>query len=62
MLRRVIQTSGFPVFLGMAATYALAAMLGALLIADGLARSSVVWPHLLAPAGVTPIRCCGLAG
>jgi hypothetical protein len=62
MLRRVIQTSGFPAFLGMAATYALVAMLGAILVADGLARSSVVWPHLLAPAGVTPIRCCGLAG
>jgi hypothetical protein len=62
MLRRVIQTSGFPVFLGMAATYALVAMLGAILIADGLARTSVVWPHLTAPAGATPIRCCGLAG
>jgi hypothetical protein len=61
MLRRIIQTSGFATLLGMAATYALVATLGAILLADGLARASVMWPHLMAPAGLT-MSCCGLAG
>ena len=44
MLRRMIQTSAFAGLLGMAATYSLAATLGVILMADGLARVSVVWP------------------
>ncbi len=51
MLRSIIQTSGFAAFLGMAAAYAVVATLGAILMADGLARASVVWPHLVSAAG-----------
>jgi hypothetical protein len=47
LLRRIIQKSTFPALLGMAATYALTAILAALLAADSLARNSVVMPQLL---------------
>jgi hypothetical protein len=47
MLRRIIQKSTFPALLGMAATYALTAILAALLAADSLARNSIVMPQLL---------------
>jgi hypothetical protein len=47
LLRRIIQKSTFPALLGMAATYALTAMLAALLAADSLARNSIVIPQLL---------------
>jgi hypothetical protein len=47
MLRRIIQTSAFAGLLGMAATYTLVATLAAILMADGLARVSVVWPHVM---------------
>jgi hypothetical protein len=43
MLRRIIQRSPFAGLLGMAATYTLAATLGVILVADGLARAPVVW-------------------
>ncbi|MGH9637610.1 MAG: hypothetical protein ACRD72_22475 [Candidatus Angelobacter sp.] len=52
MWHRVIETAGFPAFLGIAATYAFVAMLSAILVANGLARAPVLWPHLLAPAGL----------
>jgi len=51
MLRRIIQNSAFPALLGMAATYALAATLVVLFAADGLARSSVLWTHVMSLAG-----------
>jgi hypothetical protein len=47
MLRRIIQKSTFPALLGMAATYALTAILTALLAADSLARNSIVMPQPL---------------
>lgn len=62
MLRRIIQRSGFAALLGMAATYTLAATLGVILMADGLARASVVWPHLMPSAAVMSVDCCGFAG
>jgi hypothetical protein len=52
MFRRVIETAGFPAFLGVVATYAVVAMLTAVLVADGLTRAPVLWPHLLGPAGL----------
>jgi hypothetical protein len=47
LLRRIIQRSAFPALLGMAATYALTAIVAALLAADSLARNSIVMPQLL---------------
>ena len=47
MLRKIIQNSAFATLLGMAATYALTAIVAALLAADGLARNSIVIPQLL---------------
>ena len=47
MLRRIIQNSAFATLLGMAAIYALTAIVAALLAADGLARNSMVMPQLL---------------
>jgi hypothetical protein len=47
LLRRIIQKSTFPALLGMATTYALAAMAAILLAAEGLARNSVFMPQLL---------------
>jgi hypothetical protein len=47
LLRRIIQKSTFPALLGMAATYALTAIVAILLAADGLARNSVFMPQLL---------------
>jgi hypothetical protein len=44
MLRRIIQRSPFAGLLGMAATYTLAATLGVIMVADGLARAPVWWP------------------
>jgi hypothetical protein len=44
MLRGMIERSAFSALLGMAATYALVATLGVILLADGLARASVFWP------------------
>ncbi len=52
MWHRVIETAGFPAFLGIAAAYAFVALLSAMLVANGLARAPVVWSHLLAPAGL----------
>jgi hypothetical protein len=51
MLRRIIQNSAFPALLGMAATYTLAATLVVLFAADGLARTSVLWTHVMSLAG-----------
>jgi hypothetical protein len=62
MLRRIIERSAFVALLGMAATYALAATLGVILMADGLARVSVVWPRLMPLAAVMAADCCGAAG
>jgi hypothetical protein len=63
MLRRIIERSAFTALLGMAATYALAATLGVILMADALARVSVVWPHVMPPlATVMPVDCCPAAG
>ena len=47
LLRRIIQESTFPAFLGVAATYALTALFAALLAADSLARNSIVMSQLL---------------
>ena len=47
MLSHIIQNSAFVTLLGMAATYALTAIVAALLAADGLARNSIVIPQLL---------------
>jgi hypothetical protein len=47
MLRGIIERSAFSALLGMAATYALVATLGVMLLADGLARASVFWPHVM---------------
>jgi hypothetical protein len=47
MLRRIIQNSAFATLLAIAATYALTAIVVALLAADGLARNSIVMPQLL---------------
>ena len=47
LLRRIVQRSAFPALLGMAATYALTAIVAALLAADSLARNSIVMPQLL---------------
>jgi hypothetical protein len=47
LLRRIIQKSTFPALLGMAATYALSAIVAVLLAAEGLARNSVFMPQLL---------------
>jgi hypothetical protein len=47
MLRGIIERSAFFALLGMAATYALVATLGVILLADGLARASVFWPHVM---------------
>jgi hypothetical protein len=58
----MIQTSAFAVLLGMAAAYTFAATLGVILMADGLARASVVWPHLMPAAAVMPVACCGVVG
>jgi len=46
MLRRIIQNSAFATLLGMAAIYALTAIVAALLAADGLAHNSIVMPQL----------------
>jgi hypothetical protein len=62
MLRRVIQTSAFAGLLAMAAAYTFAATLGVILLADGLARASVVWPHIMPSAAVMPVDCCGVSG
>jgi hypothetical protein len=62
MLRRIIQTSAFVGLLAMAAAYTVAATLGMILLADGLARASVVWPHIMPSAAVIPVDCCGIAG
>jgi hypothetical protein len=43
----MIQKSTFPALLGMAATYALTAIVAVLLAADTLARNSIVMPQLL---------------
>ena len=47
MLRQIIQNCAFATLLAMAATYALTAIVAALLAADGLARNSIVIPQLL---------------
>jgi hypothetical protein len=47
LLRRIMQKSAFPALLAMAATYALTAIVAALLAADSLARNSIVIPQLL---------------
>jgi hypothetical protein len=47
LLRRIIQNSAFPALLGIAATYALTAILAALLAADSLARNSILMAQLL---------------
>jgi len=47
MLRRIIQNSAFATLLGMAAIYALTAIVAALLAAGGLAGNSIVMPQLL---------------
>jgi len=51
MLRRIIQKSAFAALLGMAATHTLAATLGVLFAADGLARTSILWPRVMSLAG-----------
>ena len=47
MLRHIIQNSAFATLLGMAATYALTATVALLLMADSLARNSIVISQLL---------------
>ena len=47
MLRNIIRNFAFATLLGMAATYALTALVAALLAADSLARNSIVIPQLL---------------
>jgi hypothetical protein len=50
MMRHLIERFAFAALLGMAAAYAFAATLGVILMADGLARVSVVWPHVMPAA------------
>jgi hypothetical protein len=47
VLRHVIQNCAFATLLGIAATYALSAIVAARLAADSLARNSIVIPQLL---------------
>jgi hypothetical protein len=47
MLRQIIQNCAFATLLAMAATYALTAIVAAVLAADSLARNSIVIPQLL---------------
>jgi hypothetical protein len=52
MLRRAMETAGFPAFLGFAATYALVAMFTAVVLANELSRAPLAWHSLLPPFGM----------
>jgi hypothetical protein len=47
MLRYIIEHRSFGGLLGMAAGYGIIAIVCVLLIADGLARNSMLWPHVI---------------
>jgi hypothetical protein len=47
MLRHVLEHHSFGGLLGMAAGYSIVAIASVLLIADGLARNSMLWPHVI---------------
>jgi hypothetical protein len=51
MLRRTIENFAFPALLGIAATYTFTASLMVVLLADGLARTPILWTWLVTPAG-----------
>ena len=49
MLPRITQKFTFPALLGLAATYGLAAPLAVLLLADGVARTSILLSRIMPP-------------
>ena len=46
MLRSTIERSPFSALLGAASVYAIVTSLGIILMADGLTRVPVLWPHI----------------
>jgi len=62
MLPRIIRDVAFPTLLGIAAIYALATTIGVILLADAMARVSVVWPHVMPAVKLVSAVCCGTAG
>jgi len=47
MLRHVIENCSFGPLLAMAACYSIGATLCVLLLADGVAHNSALWPHIV---------------